>query len=222
MADGMELSVRVPVVEVLRYMGYPRTRTPSSGVQRRIDELWGVAEGLVSARGAWRRADRQDAIAVGVPRPTDHLAFAVCTIGLGVELASEERGRADDAIGALFLDAFGSAAAEAAAESLHARICAEVQRSGWDAAQRISPGYGDWHVARQRDLLGRLPCARLGLTLTAGAMMVPRKSVSFAVLFGPVGEKRPRHRCAACELVTCRYRLEAPDEEPSAQEPEQT
>jgi len=207
---------------VLRYMGYPRTRQPSCGVLRRIEELWARAESLVGPRGAWHRADGAEAAAVGVPNPVESMAFGVCTIGSELEQCSERLACEGDAIGALFLDAFGSAAAEAAAETLHARICAEVQSSGLDAARRISPGYGSWHVSRQRDLLARLPCEELGITLTEGSMMVPRKSVSFAVAFGPAGERRVRHRCAACELVTCRYRLEAPGGESPGHESEQT
>ena len=222
MVERIELSICVPRVEVLRYMGYPRTRQPSCGVLRRIEELWTQAETLVRARGAWHSAAREEAIAIGVPTLTDDMAFGVCTIGAEVEHASDDLGREGDAVGALFLDAFGSAAAESAAEALHARICAEVQSRGLEAAARISPGYGSWDVARQRDLLAGLPCGELGITLTEGAMMSPRKSVSFAVLFGPLGDKRRRHRCAACELVACQYRLEAPADESPGQEPEQT
>lgn len=222
MGERIELAILVPRLEVLRYMGYPRTRQPSCGVLRRIEELWPRADSLVSARGAWHHATREEAVAVGVPKPVDSMAFGVCTIGDEVEQASERLARDGDAVGALFLDAFGSAAAESAAETLHARICAEVQASGLQAAQRISPGYGSWHVARQRELLARLPCQQLGITLTSGSMMVPRKSVSFAVLFGPAGDERRRHRCAACDLVTCRYRLDPPGDESPGRNPEQT
>lgn len=222
MSELIDLSIGVPRIEVLRYMGYPRARQPSCGVQKRIEQMWPQAEKLVRARGAWHRAAQQDALDVGLATVSDSMAFGVCTIGAEIECASEELGREGDAIGALFFDAFGSAAAESAAETMHARICAQVQAAGMEAVQRVSPGYGSWHVRRQRDLLARLPCESLGITLTEGCMMIPRKSVSFAVLFGPAGQKRHRHRCAACALVDCRYRLEAPGEESPGQEPEQT
>jgi hypothetical protein len=211
-ADPLQLAVEVPRREVLRCMGYPRGHEPGGAIARAVEPLWAQAAALVRACGAFVRAGRAEAEAVGMPAAPDRAAFGLCTVGPGLERESERRMAGGDALGALFFDAFGSAAAEAAAEALHARICAGAQAEGLVAERRVSPGYGRWDVVRQRDLLARLPADRLGVSLTEGCMMVPRKSVSFALALGTSGEQRPRARCASCDLVDCRYRVaDAPD-----------
>jgi hypothetical protein len=58
-------------------------------------------------------------------------------------------------------------------------------------------------------LLALLPAAELGITLTSGQMMIPRKSVSFAVSFEERApdEHRPGSACERCGLERCRHRL---------------
>ena len=46
----------------------------------------------------------------------------------------------------------------------------------------FSPGYGDWDLAAQRQVLDLLQAPkRIGLTLTAGGMLVPEKSITALV-----------------------------------------
>jgi hypothetical protein len=58
-------------------------------------------------------------------------------------------------------------------------------------------------------LLALLPARALGITLTTGLMMIPRKSVSFAVSFEerPPKGHRARSACERCGLERCRHRL---------------
>ncbi len=206
MIPVLQLLVEVPRGEVLRYMGYPRSKSPSPGVLARVNALWPLAQRLVDARGAFVLAGKADALTVGMPSPSERVAFGVCTAGLGLEDEVDRRTAAGEMLEALILDAFGSAAAEAAADALQARVCAAVQADALTASRRVSPGYGTWHVERQVDLLARLPAAQLGISLTEGSMMIPRKSVSFAAVLTQARQGRSRHRCAACDLVDCRYR----------------
>ena len=77
---------------------------------------------------------------------------------------------------------------------------------------RISPGYGRWAIEGQPRLLALLPARELGITLTEGLMMVPRKSVSFATRVGADDGVAPRdrRRCCRCELLSCPYRDDEP------------
>jgi cobalamin-dependent methionine synthase I len=110
---------------------------------------------------------------------------------------------------ALLLDAIGSAAAEAAADALNLALCEVAGARGLFAAPRVSPGYGAWDVRFQVKLLALLPAAELGVTLTTGQMMVPRKSVSFAVSFEQEARQghSPGSRCERCGLERCRHRI---------------
>jgi hypothetical protein len=204
------LEVQVRRGEVLRYLGYPPGRSPSARVTARLEALLASATSLLRPRGAYVLSGRADALRVGVPRPTERVAFAICTIGPTLEEEQARLSRDGDALGAMILDAIGSAAAEAAADRLHARICAEVQAERLKASMRISPGYGRWDVARQTELLARLPTATLGVRLTSGSMMIPRKSVSFAVLTAEPSDKTSPARCAACDRNDCPYRRSEP------------
>ena len=96
--------------------------------------------------------------------------------------------------------------AETAADALNTIICAEAQASGYGVRSRISPGYGSWDVSGQQALFGLLPGEEVGVNLTAGMMMVPRKSVSFAVRLGAEAPRRPQRRCERCGMKSCSYR----------------
>ena len=81
----LELALRVPRREVLRYLGYPRGRRPRPAIARRLDELWPEASGLLRARGALRLVDRAAAEAAGMPRPSERVAVGACTLGPALE-----------------------------------------------------------------------------------------------------------------------------------------
>jgi cobalamin-dependent methionine synthase I len=75
---------------------------------------------------------------------------------------------------------------------------------------RLSPGYGRWTLRWQRELFARLPHHELGVELNESCLMLPRKSVSFAMWLGA------RERiaqgiagCSDCTLGQCRYRRRA-------------
>ena len=212
------LSVRVSRREVLRNLGYPRDREPAAKVTRRLDALWPRAEGLIAPRGAFRVVSREQAEATAMPRPSSQVGVGLCTIGPALEERERELSADDRMLEALLLDAFGSAAAEAAADALNAVLCAWAQERGLHLRPRFSPGYGSWDVRHQGALLALLPARELGVTLTEGMMMIPRKSVSFAVRLAADDEPgRPdRRHCAGCDLDGCLYRSEEADDETQA------
>ena len=72
---------------------------------------------------------------------------------------------------------------------------------------RFSPGYGDFSVLHQKDILGVLEAPkRIGLTMTDGYMLTPTKSVT--ALIGISNTKEPCHKkgCEECEFSECAYR----------------
>jgi hypothetical protein len=205
----LDLEVDVTQDEVYRYLGYRRGGRRSARSQERLAELWPKALGLLHPRGAHRVVERSRAAAAGMPEAAARVGVAVCTIGPDLEEASAACAARGELLDALLLDAVGSAAAEAAADSLNLTLCTVAADAGVHAAPRVSPGYGSWDVSFQGKLLALLPARELGITLTTGQMMVPRKSVSFAVSFE---ERQPKgHRagsaCERCGLERCRHRL---------------
>lgn len=72
---------------------------------------------------------------------------------------------------------------------------------------RFSPGYGDFSILHQKDVLQMLEAQKkIGLTLTEGYMLTPTKSVTAVI--GISREKQPCHikGCEECGKVDCAYR----------------
>lgn len=108
---------------------------------------------------------------------------------------------------AVVFDACASALAESAAEECQREAEAS---SGLYAVGRFSPGYGDLPLEEQGRLLALLDASRrIGLTLTAGGMLVPVKSV--VALAGLRPDKTDSSvscgsKCGSCAKTDCPYR----------------
>jgi 5-methyltetrahydrofolate--homocysteine methyltransferase len=137
----------------------------------------------------------------------DDVALCLVTIGPRLEEELEKYKREGQLGRALVLDMYGSASAEAAAEAAHSAIEAELTEKGYYCSQRFSPGYACWDVKEQEWVLPTLEGDELGVTLTEGCMMSPRKSITFAVTLAesPV-HSRHEHSCGDCGMVDCLYK----------------
>ncbi len=211
----LELSIRRE--DVLNFLDYPAGRQPPARVLGPLDAAIEEARQLQAARGATRRIPVSQAHLVGLePVEADALVIGVVTAGPAIEARVAELMAAGDLTRAVLLDAAGSAAAEEAADRIGAQVVGEAGGGAADAATaqvscRVSPGYGRWTIESQPALLARLPGAEVGVTLTSSFMMVPRKSISFAMWLG--ANDRPAEGlsgCIRCTLARCRYRRRTP------------
>lgn len=209
----LELQLEVPRRQVLRYLGYPRGRHPSPQVAATLARLWPQAEALLAPRGAHRMVAAADVEPAAMPGATALVGVGLATIGDALEAEGRRHAERGDALEALVLDAFGSAAAEATADAVNQQVCHAARELQLWARTRISPGYGRWHVMHQAALLALLPTQELCVQLTAGGMMVPRKSVSFAVRLDPAASATTADdegpRCRRCGRAACIYRDDA-------------
>ena len=104
-------------------------------------------------------------------------AFLIAvSVGIGIDRLITRLGatsRAD----AFFTDAIGSAAAE----SLCELICKRIE-AGRSCTGRFSPGYGDFPLEFQRELLSRLNAdSSVGITLNSSLLMTPMKSITAVI-----------------------------------------
>jgi hypothetical protein len=78
--------------------------------------------------------------------------------------------------------------------------------SGLCPTTRFSPGYGDFDIAHQKDIVRLLNCdRRIGLTLTSGYMLTPSKSVTAVIGFSE--EKiHNEGKCKHCAEKSCEFR----------------
>ena len=73
---------------------------------------------------------------------------------------------------------------------------------------RFSPGYGDWDVHAQPDLLRLTQAETIGISLTESFMLRPRKSVTAVIglLRGADEKKDAPKSCASCPKSDCPFR----------------
>ncbi|MCL2565082.1 MAG: Vitamin B12 dependent methionine synthase activation subunit [Defluviitaleaceae bacterium] len=85
---------------------------------------------------------------------------------------------------AIVADAIASVMVDAYCDELEMEIAADTMVASLKMLPRFSPGYGDFDIAYQKDILGLLDAGKqIGLTLTDGYMLVPSKSVTAVIGF---------------------------------------
>jgi hypothetical protein len=145
------------------------------------------------------------------PLVANHLAgaeevvIAVCTIGAELENFASSR-MVDEPLLALALDGLGNAAVEEISQQICAQVGEQAQAQGLTTTTPISPGLPEWPVEIGQTLIfSLLNPLQVGITLTSGGMMVPKKSISFMLGIGR--ETVQTDLCELCNLRNrCHYR----------------
>ncbi|MDH4036614.1 MAG: hypothetical protein OEX18_02595 [Candidatus Krumholzibacteria bacterium] len=191
---------------VLGMLGYAERPVPQR-VRDIVAEMRAEAAPLLKPACAILRAGPELLARSLFLKELDGAVLCLVTIGVGVEQAMERYDAAGEIAKALIMNVFGSAAVEAAADAANDLIRGDIAREGLRCTRRFSPGYGGWALSEQRWILPALGGESLGVALTEGCMMVPRKSITFAVSVGehPM-EMRSDNACDGCELINCEYR----------------
>lgn len=79
-------------------------------------------------------------------------------------------------------DAIGSVAVEELVDNICLDIRLKMTGHNGVCTRRFSPGYGDWPVKNQKELLNWIGAEKIGIVLSESFQMSPRKSVS--AIFG--------------------------------------
>ncbi len=202
-ADAVRIRAKSPglvkVAEQALAQGLPLVRPAVTYRQLRVEGL--QHEKLLLEGGAFLRG----------PLVAEHLAaakkvvLALCTIGAKLEDWAAEV-MAEDMILGLALDGVGSAAAEALATEACRRFEGWALSEGLLAGMPLNPGMVGWPVDEgQPQMFALLDGSEVGVSLTGGYMMVPRKSLSLALGLSmePVRQTRT---CDYCNMrASCRY-----------------
>ena len=202
--------VGVERAEVLRLLGAGGRGVGESAerIEREIEKCLRTAEDMIRPAGIYLITAGGALPGSKVFAGLERVAFCVCTIGPALEGEVSRLGDGGDLLSAFVLDAIGSVAAEAAADYMDGRIQAEAARDGLRTSCRASPGYGDWDIREQASIFRLLPAERIGVRLTESMMMVPRKSVSFAIHIDESPARlRSENSCGNCERTDCPFRL---------------
>ena len=210
----MELALpeRFDTRQALRYLGIS-TEEPDSATRALLRRAERTLRAAAGPRAVAVRAARDDISPYlqgnDILRHLEGCGSCVllaCTLGAGVDAALRAAGASDMAY-AVVLDALASVAVEQTADAAEQTLRNE---EGQFLTGRFSPGYGDYPIAVQNDLLRLLDAPRkIGLCATPAHLLTPRKSVTavLGVAGHPVTGRRAG--CANCALrERCAYRKE--------------
>lgn len=110
------------------------------------------------------------------------LFAAAVTIGMDAEKAIDKYYMNKDYEMGMALDCAATIATVQVAEALTKYIGEIAEPKGYKLSWRVSPGMGDWPQSQERDAAKAAHGEDIGLGLTAGGMVTPRKSI--VALFG--------------------------------------
>lgn len=178
--------------EIARYMRMGRT-VPEGELAERVAKLRDRALKCIRVASVWRRFPiERGRIAAG---PSGlavcgtlarhlagcHAAYLACGT-IGAEFDRLQRCvSVSSGADALIMQAIGAAAIEKAMDETEGEIRADLSPDE-KTVSRYSPGYGDFPLEAQRDLLRLLDAPKsVGVSLTDTLLMVPSKSVSAVI-----------------------------------------
>lgn len=116
------------------------------------------------------------------------LYLTAVTLGPGIDREVKALSQSGELTRAFLLNAYGAEAAEALMKRLNDAINDLAKKQGMHTIKRYSPGYGDWHISAQKELLGLIQAEQIGIQLTESFLMIPEKSVSAIIGVKRIGE----------------------------------
>ena len=130
---------------------------------------------------------------------------------VGDEIEEEVTKRFADGAYAMsvLLDAAATTAVEQIADGMEKAIKPQMAAKGYAMRWRFSPGYGDWPLEQQPELVRTAHASEIGVSLSASKMLVPRKSITAIIGLYKEGAAAPARApsgCAACEATDCSSR----------------
>ena len=141
----------------------------------------------------------------------ERLAVMAVTVGAGLPEEAQRLISSGSLYDATIADMLGSFAAEAAADSFCDYIKKTLSSKSLYTTLRFSPGYGDWSVAAQSDVMDFLEGCDGEIRLTDGGLLEPVKTITAAVGFSkkiqsedyPLGFCSGNKKCADCTTREC-------------------
>jgi len=196
--------------EALRYLGY-RGHQPDGTTAALLEKGYEELSAAAVMRSCHKIVRKSDAASLLVGKDiAAHLAKSERVIFFAATLGSAADGvirRAEitNMAYALILDALASAMTEEFCDRTEREIAGNVQgHLTW----RYSPGYGDYPISVQPELIRFLNAEKLiGLTVTDSDILLPRKSVTAVIGVSDEEQERTVRGCAVCNLrEKCQFR----------------
>lgn len=200
--------VPIPVADVMRRLGYPSAgHDLSGGMDEILDGAMAGAGRLLDVRTSHRVLEVasndgvrirfkgsdliiESAMVAKLLRRAPVVVCLAATAGPALDRAVSSAMDRGEMTEAFMLDAIGSETVEAAVDELHWKILKErAGENGLNVTPRFSPGYGDWRLTVQADVVAASGGPLIGIEVTPSSLMIPRKSVTAVLGFEPAGTR---------------------------------
>jgi len=215
--------------EVLRYQGYSKKRVkkPNQNISRITEEEINRGYNLFKPRGIYSlikiisfaskgRINLENRLTFKFSKSiinqlegVSHFLVGVVTIGGLIEKKVAELFSQGEYPRALALDAVGTVAVEDFSRKVRKLARQEVTEQGFKTSRHFSPGYGGWEVSQQDIIFKSIPADNIGAILTKGYMMLPQKSLSWAIGIGKemIISSEEDNNCGNCQYECCTYKF---------------
>jgi len=193
--------------QILRALRIPHAQriaeVEERGVREAIELAARRARGMAAFSGVFRTARVKERTGEGVLvegappgllrsgavvrllEPAEEVAILAVTLGERWDEELDALVARGEPAEAWFLDALGTHMVDQAARVVEARVASDMARAGLERTPRYRPGYGDWPLEAQADLCSFVESARIGVHPNEAMSLLPRKSVTGVVGFGP-------------------------------------
>lgn len=208
--------------ETYRYLGY-RDSEPDERVRAVVDSCLDELQHLSRPQFLWRcypltflSEEEMDLTGFQVKSKNlgknlsgcSQVILFAATLGMGPDQQIQKYSRLETSRAVIF-QAAAAALIESVCDDKNEELRCHYEDQGYFLRPRFSPGYGDFSIAHQKDLLDALQAGKFaGITLTEGYLMMPSKSVTavIGVSRTPCCHEKNKNGCDSCNQLSCIYR----------------
>lgn len=205
--------------EILRYLGHRGQEVPDN-VEQLITECKLELERDAAPRAVWReyplsiRGHVLDMTCLQTEskslernlKDCERILLFGATLGSQVDVLLQRYGRIQMSK-AVVMQAASVAMLESFCDEKNEELKQQYLEQGWYLRPRFSPGYGDFPLECQRQIVPALELGkRIGVTLTDSLLMAPSKSVTAVIGASRLPRQCSVQGCEVCEKRDCEYR----------------
>ncbi len=108
---------------------------------------------------------------------------------------------------AVVMQACAATLLEEYCDELQNEVAEQLQQQGKYIRPRFSPGYGDFLIQHQKDVLAMLDAPKMiGVTMTDSYMLTPTKSVTAVIGISEMQTDCCSNTCENCKKTDCKYK----------------
>jgi hypothetical protein len=197
---------------IMRYLAYG-DGNPSKPIRRQIEGLIPRAVALAGPK-AIAELIPIDGFREKLPAllaQAEEIVASVCTIGPALEQEAQKLQDQGRQLEGFLLDALGSAAISEVTEKIGRRVFDWGREQGISVTRAFEPGAGasPWPITGQELIFSLLSPERIDVRLNSTLLMLPKKSISFAMgVGGQIPQAAAPFSCEGCPRTGCPYRYE--------------